>query len=218
MDRVAALAMTRGNGQRVTLLLTAWAVGHLAMMLCYRDLHLLGLWAYGNAHYFKVVQPVLLMLALALPIGVWDRSLGWREIGVAVVALIGLACWRAELVPGAMAATGTVGDLSRLDRAAIVPGQGSWAAFYSGGHRLEIGGVEFHHNGDFKIYPRAADFLVLPLRRLPAGDAVLVSDPGVRIGTGPAREARQNIVFGLPCLFGLAGHGVCGVAGAPVIP
>jgi hypothetical protein len=110
-----------------------------------------------------------------------------------------------------------VGDLGTVESAAVVPGHGSWAAFYSGAHSLRIGGQVFRHNDDFKLYPRAGDFLVIPLRPLPAGDAVLVADSDIVLGPGPARHARQVIVFGLPCLYRIAGEGVCGRAGTPVI-
>lgn len=214
----AGVALCASRRARVVhVLLAVWAAGHLALLLCYRDLHILGFWPYGNTHYFKATQPVLLLLAVAFGVGLVDRSVRWREIGVAVLALAGLSCWRAELVPGAAAAPGSIGDLSRVDRVAIVDGHGNWAAFYSGAHGLRIGGVAFHHNDDFKIYPRAHDFLVVPLRPLPSGEAVLTTDGGITRGAAPAVQARQVVVFGLPCLFGLAGDRVCGHLGAPVI-
>lgn len=214
----AAVALCASRARlRVHVLLGLWAVGHLALMLCYRDLHILGFWTYGNVHYFKAVQPVLLLLAMAAVIGIFDGRFRRREIGVALLVLLGLSCWRAELVAGeVIVAAGSVGDLRALDHAAIVPGGGSWAALYSGAHALMIGGVTFHHNDDFKLYPRKGDFLIVPLRRLPPGDAVLNLAAGA-VQTGPAHAARQVLVFGMPCLFGLAGESVCGRLGAPLI-
>lgn len=206
----------RRRALRVHVLLAVWAAAHLALMLCYRDLHILGFWPYGNTHYFKATQPVLLLLALAIPAGLLDRSFRLREIAVALAALAGLACWRAELVAGDVVAEGFVGDFSKIDAAGLVPGHGSWIAFYSGAHRLQVGGAVFRHNDDFKLYPRTGDFLVVPLRPLPKGEAVLTTGPGVAVGPAPARQMRQAIVFGLPCLFGLAGR-ICGQAGAPAI-
>jgi hypothetical protein len=202
---------------RVHVLLGLWAAGHLALLLCYRDLHIMGFWTYGNIHYFKVVQTVLLLLAVSAAIAMVDGRFRLRETGVALVVLVGLSCWRAELVVGdAVGPAGSVGDLSALDHAAIVPGGGTWAALYSGAHTLAIGGEIFHHNDDFKLYPRTGDFLVVPLRLLPPGDAVLELDSGA-VQTGPARAARQVLVFGVPCLFGLAGANICGRLGAPLI-
>eukprot|EP01037_Dinobryon_pediforme_P014972 gene14972-15111_t len=188
---------------------------HLAMMLCYRDLHLLGLWPYGNAHYFKAIQPVLLLLALALPM---NRNIRRREWALAAITLFAMTCWRAELQPGAQAPPGTIGDLSHLNSTAIVPATGPWAAFYSGAHRLTLGSANFAHNNDFKLYPRATDVLVIPLRPLPEGTAMLFTDPAVQLKAEPSQQATQTIVFALPCLFGLAGTSICGSAGAPVIP
>lgn len=214
----AAVALCASRARlRVHVLLGVWAAGHLALLLCYRDLHIMGFWTYGNVHYFKAVQPVLLLLAMAAVIGGFDRSFGMREIGVALAVLLGLSCWRAELVAGeVIMPAGSVGDLSALDHAVIVPGGGSWAALYSGAHALVIGGVTFHHNDDFKLYPRKGDFLVVPLRRLPPGDAMLTLAPGA-VQTGAAHAARQRLVFGVPCLFGLAGGDVCGRIGAPLV-
>ena len=205
-----ALSASR-HARRVHVVLAVWAAAHLALLLCYRDLHILGFWAYGNTHYFKAAQPVLLLLAVAFGVGLLDRSVRWREVGAALLALAGLACWRAELVAGG------VGNFSRIQTATIMSGRGSWAAFYSGAHGLRIGELEFRHNDDFKLYPRAGDFLVVPLRPLPAGDAILTTDPGITVGTTPGRVAHQVIVFGLPCLYGLAGDRICGHLGAPVI-
>jgi hypothetical protein len=199
-------------------LLALWAAIHVAVMLCYRDLHILGFWLYGNFHYFKVVQPVLLLFAIAVPQGLLDRSLRWREVGIGMAVMASVMCWRAQLVPGdavASATRGAVGDLSAVSDAAIIEAGGRWSALYSGAHVLSIGGVDFHHNLDFKLYPRQGDVLLVPLRKLPAGDAVLSPAPGVMVGR--AVSARQVLVFGLPCVFGLAGAR-CGTVGAPLVP
>ncbi len=202
---------------RVHVLLALWAAGHLALLLCYRDLHILGFWTYGNVHYFKAVQPILLLLAVAAVMGSIERRFRLREVGVTLAVLVGLSAWRAELVAGdAVVSPHAVGDLSSVDHAAIVPGGGTWAALYGGAHTLGIGGAIFHHNDDFKLYPRKQDFLVVPLRPLPRGEAVLGLADGA-VQTGPAHAARQRLVFGRPCLFGLAGADVCGRIGAPLI-
>lgn len=212
----AALCASRAR-LRVHVLLGLWAVAHLALLLCYRDLHILGFWSYGNIHYFKAVQPILLLLAVAAVIAMVDGRFRARESAVALAVLVGLSGWRAELVSeNQTLSMGAMGDLSGLDHAAIVPGGGSWAALYSGAHTLHIGDAVFHHNNDFKLYPRIGDFLIVPLRRLPPGNAALTLAAGAT-QTAPAHPARQTLVFGVPCLFGLAGDTVCGHKGAPLI-
>jgi hypothetical protein len=219
-----AACLVSKDAKRVHVILALWFAAHMALMLCYRDLHILSFWLYGNYHYFKVVQPVLLLFAAALPLGFFDGTLRLRE-GFAAVATVVLAFgWRAVLVPGLsvpVTATSQNGivlpSLNHLSSAAIVVGQGSWASIYKGDSVLAIGGEVFHLNQDFKIYPRSKDFLVFPLRKLPRGPAVLHVVDGIDITADiPSQAARQKIVFGLPCAFGLAGATDCGTEGVPL--
>ncbi len=219
-----AVACCAARGARpVHALLAMWMATHLALLLCYRDLHTSGFWLYGNYHYFKAVQPVLLLFAIALTVGVMDRSLGWRGMGAALAAVGLVFVWRAELVPGPavvsapMAEGVAVGAVGTLESAVILPATGRWNAIYSGAHTLTIGGAVFYHNYDFKLYARRDDMLLIPIRKLPPGPAVLTLGTGVTLGAGPVLSARQTIVFGLPCAFGLAGAATCGGLGAPLI-
>jgi hypothetical protein len=213
------------GGRRVHILLTIWLALHLALVLCYRDLHIEGLWLYGNYHYFKVTQPVFLLYALMLAVRLADRATRWRAAVASVVAIMLLFCWRASLVPVKEQVTASVPggiaipSLGSLDDAAIVPGTGSWEAIYYGKHVLTIGGRQFLNRYDFRLYPRRSDLLLVPLRPLPPGLGELAVADGVRVAANvPAVKLRQVIAFGVPCMFRLAGSAICGSLGAPLIP
>ena len=213
------------GSRRVHVLLVTWLALHLALMLSYRDLHTLGFWLFGNYHYFKVTQPIFLLYALVLVSRLADRAIRWRSAFAAFAAVVLAFGWRASLVPlpvelpPAAAHSVAVAPLSRLDDAAIVPGTGTWNAFYVDDQVLTIGGERFYSLYDFRLYPRFGDFLLVPLRPLPPGSGVLTVARGVHIEPDArARAARQTITFGLPCAFGLAGYAVCGNLGAPLIP
>ncbi|HEY3847971.1 MAG TPA: hypothetical protein VGL95_12750 [Acetobacteraceae bacterium] len=226
--------------KRVHVLLATWLAAHLALMLCYRDLHIPGFWLYGNYHYFKVTQPVFLLFALLLAVRLADRATRWRAAAAATVAIVLLFGWRASLAPmpgqlageqlpaglltGGQLPAATSGgvaipSLESLDDAAIVPGTGTWSAFYYRANVLTINGTQFSSPHDFMFYPRSIDFLLVPLRPLPPHPGVLTVAEGLHVAQGvPAVKVRQAIEFGLPCAFGLAGRAVCGSLGAPLIP
>ncbi len=211
--------------KRIHILLTTWLVLHLALVLCYRDLHIEGVWLYGNYHYFKVTQPVFLLYAVLLAARLVDRATRWRAAVAAVVAVVLLFGWRASLIPVAEQAVPSVPggiatpSLGSLDDAAIVPGTGTWEAIYYGKHVLTIGGRQFLSRYDFRLYPRRDDLLLVPLRPLPPSPGELAVADGVRVETNvPVAKLRQAISFGVPCMFGLAGSAVCGSLGAPLIP
>ena len=229
---MAACWFGRGS-KRVHVLLATWLAAQMAMMLSYRSLHILGLWLFGNYHYFKATQPVFLLFALTLAVRLADRATRWRSAAAAVAAIVLLFGWRASLVPMPASETATtaseaaaatasaiaVPGLGSVDEAAIVRGTGPWNAFYYGRHLLTIDGVAFRNNFDFRLYPRSTDFLLVPLRPLPPHPGVLTVAEGVRIAPdAPVVKVRQVVSFGLPCLLGLAGSRVCGSLGAPLIP
>jgi hypothetical protein len=224
----AACWFTR-DGLRVHVLLVTWLAAHLALTLCYRDLHILSLWAYQSYHYFKVTQPILLLYALVLVVQLADRTTRWRPACAAGLAIVLAFGWRASLVSlpvqgqeqiaPASAGGVVIPSLQRVDEAAIVRGSGTWNAFYLDENILTIDGTRFRSRADFKIYPRPEDFLVVPLRPLPPHPGLLTVAAGIHVEAGaPVLKARQTIVFGLPCAFGLAGSAVCGSAGVPLIP
>jgi len=193
-------------------------------MLSYRDLHILGLWLYQNYHYFKVTQPVFLLYALLLVLRLADRATRWRAAPAAALAIVVAFGWRAHLTPmpaavAASAAGVAIPSLPQLDDAAIVPGTGTWDAFYLAPSVLTIDDTIFRSRTDFIFYPRTHDFLVVPLRPLPPDPGMLTVAAGIHVeADAPVQKVRQTIVFGLPCAFGIAGGAVCGGLGAPLIP
>jgi len=220
----AAACWFARDGLRVHVLLVTWLAAHLALTLCYRDLHILSLWAYQSYHYFKVTQPILLLYALVLVVQLADRATRWRTACAAGLAIVLAFGWRAGLVPmqAEFAPASTDGvvipSLERVDEAAIVRGSGAWNAFYIADNFLTIDGTRFRSRPDFKIYPRREDFLVVPLRPLPPHPGLLTVAVGIHVEAGaPVLKVRQTIVFGLPCAFDLAGSAVCGSLGVPLI-
>jgi hypothetical protein len=221
----AAACWFAGGARRVHVLLVTWLAAHLALVLSYRDLHILSLWLFQSYHYFKVAQPIFLLYALLLVVRLADRATRWRAVAAAGFAIVlafgwraGLAPMRAEVAP-ASAGGITIPGLERVDEVAIVRGTGDWDAFYMARSFLLVDGHRFRSRADFRIYPRSTDFLVVPLRPLPPDPGLLLVADGIHVAAdAPVLKVRQTIVFGLPCAFGLAGSAVCGSAGAPLIP
>jgi hypothetical protein len=215
-----------GTGaRRIHILLVSWLAAHMALMLSYRDLHIVALWLLDSDHYFKVTLPIFLLYALVLAVRLADRTTRWRAAVAAGLAIVLAFGWRASLLPmqaeaAPPSADGiTIPGLERVDEAAIVRGTGPWNEFYRMRNSLTIDGSRFRSPQDFKIYARSSDFLVLPLRPLPPGPGLLTVAEGIHVEPGaPVLKARQTIVFGLPCAFGLAGSAVCGNLGVPLIP
>jgi hypothetical protein len=221
----AAVCWFGRDTRRVHALLVTWLAAHLALMLSYRDLHILSLWLLDSDHYFKVTQPIFLLYALLLIVRLADSTTRWRAAVAASLAIVLAFGWRASLTPmrEQIASTSTdnvaIPSLERVDEAAIVSGTGPWNAFYLAMNFLTIDGRTFRSRPDFKIYPRSKDFLVVPLRPLPPDPGLLTVAAGVHLLAGvPTLKVRQTITFGLPCAFGLAGSVVCGSVGVPLIP
>jgi len=225
----AAACWLGTDARRIHGLLVSWLAAHMALMLSYRDLHIVALWLLDSDHYFKVTLPVFLLYALLLAVRLADRATRWRVAVAAGLAIVLAFGWRATLTPmqaptpadvaPPSAAGVTIPSLDRVNEAAIVRGTGPWNDFYRARNILTIDGTGFRSPQDFKIYPRSTDFLVLPLRPLPPGPGLLTVAEGIHVEPdAPVLKVRQTIVFGLPCAFGLAGPAVCGGAGVPLIP
>jgi len=221
-----AAACWFGTGaRRIHVLLVSWLAAHMALMLSYRDLHIVALWLLDSDHYFKVTLPIFLLYALLLAVRLADGTTRWRVAAVAGLAIVLAFGWRASLTPiqaevaPASADGVTIPSLARVDEAAIVRGTGPWDDFYRARNILAIDGSTFRTPQDFKLYPRSTDFLVLPLRPLPSHPGLLTVAVGIHVEPdAPVLKVRQTIVFGLPCAFGLAGSAVCGSVGVPLIP
>lgn len=215
----ACLASERIRAAHV--LLGVWLVLHTAMILAYRDLHISGLWLYWNFHYFKPAQPVFMLFTILLLRNLLDRTKTMRSSIAALGAIILAFCWRAELVPIGSLATMSgrilLPSLDHLNNAAIVPGNLTWAALDAKTQKINVGMTQYENSFDFRIYRRQHDMIIVPLRRLDAGRGVLHA-PGLKLTNGATViVARQQLVFGLPCLFNLAGYEICGRLGAPFL-
>ena len=221
---VAACWLSRGD-KRVYVLLATWLAAHLALFLSYRDLHIIGFWLFGNYHYFKVTQPVLLLFALVLAVRLTDRATRWRAALSSAAAIMLMFSWRASLVPVPTQVEATtsggiaIPGLGSADDAAIVRGIGTWNKLLYGKHVLTIDNAQFRNLYDFRLYPRSTDFLLIPVRPLPPHSGVLTVADGLRIEPDVAAvKVHQTIEFGVPCMFDLAGSAVCGAMGTPLIP
>jgi hypothetical protein len=229
----AAACWFATDARRIHVLLVSWLAAHMALMLSYRDLHIVALWLLDSDHYFKVTLPIFLLYALLLAVRLADRTTRWRVAAVAGLAIVLAFGWRAGLMPmqaptqaptpaevaPASAEGVTIPSLARVNQAAIVRGTGPWNDFYGTRNILIIDGARFRTPQDFKLYPRSTDFLVLPLRPLPADPGTLTVAEGIHVeADAPVLKVRQTISFGLPCAFGLAGSAVCGSVGVPLIP
>ena len=203
----ACLVAPPGRGTRLPhAVVVGAACAHVALYLCYRDLHPQGLWRYDNYHYFKWVLPVLALYAILLPVVLLERS--WGALAAGGLALAVLLPWRATLAlqdgaPLPMQA----GSVLRLKLPAFgvgdslaVAADGSFEAIYQGQHKLRVGETRYGGVGDFKTTPAPGGLLISALRPLRAGPAILQFTPSVALVPGIApRLARQRAMFGRPC-------------------
>lgn len=218
-----AACLVGGRVRTIHVLLCTWLILHVSLMLSYRDLHISGLWLYWNYHYFKPIHPILAMYAVFLIRNLLDGPLSMRS-AIALGAMIVASCWRVDLVPTGTLVTPVLPgpvllpSMDHLDDAVIVPGNLSWSTLDTKTQQIQIGSVRYQNSYDFRIYRRRHDLIIVPLRHLASGRGKLHA-PGLKLSEGtPIRAAKQELVFGLPCLFSLAGQKICGELGAPVLP
>jgi hypothetical protein len=206
----ACLVSPPGRGARLPhVVVVAAACAHVALYLCYRDLHPLGLWQFYNYHYFKWVLPVFAVYAVLLVYVLLERR--WTGLAAGGLVLALLLPWRAELVPEAgppMALqAGTTLHLPPLSLgvgdAIVVAANGSFDAVYSGQHHLYVGENEekwYGSTADFKTSPLPGGLMILPLRPLRTGPVSVHFGPGITLATDIVpRLARAQAVFGMPC-------------------
>jgi hypothetical protein len=194
------------------------AIAFLCLYLCYRDLHVLGLFLFQNQHYLKWTLPLFGLYALALPyLLVLRRRVTACVVAVAVVA--SLSCWRAELVaipaqPPATVLAGGEGlalprGMKRVADAVLAASPDDFLGLYFGKHTIEADGQSFDAGIDFKLIPVPFGFMMIPLRPLPGGPSELHLAAPIRLSPAAVVvAARQAIVFGLPCLIA-PGRPVC---------
>jgi hypothetical protein len=169
---------------------------HWACYLAYRDLHAYGMWRYYNIHYFKWTFPFLVLWAAQLGVALWRRPSRARALGLCGATLL-LFIWRPVArnpvrvslnpAPGGLALAAVPG----LRQAIWLPLQGNWEAIYGGIFTLHEAGRDFSDVIDFKMLPVPGGAVLMPVRDLPAGPAVLELPSGV-----VARRGEDGWVFG----------------------
>ena len=189
------------------------ACAHIALYLCYRDLHPQGLWRFYNYHYFK--WPLVLLALYAVLLLRLVRERRWAAVLAGACSLAILLPWRAELQPvphpGMTAQTGAVLHLPTLALGVrdviIVPAHGSFQAIYSGQQNMYVGAQEekwYSSTADMKVTPRPGGLMIAALRPLQPGPVTIRFGPGITLGDGAPALARQVLVYGAPCWTGWA--------------
>jgi hypothetical protein len=202
------------------LIVISTAAIYLMTYLCYRDLDAYDIWLYLVYHYFKWLFPVFGFYAVLLVYDVLLRSTQRQFVlAIGIGALLILLPWRADLnrtlrpkgQGNQSPSTPTTnhfdtdrtllipGGLPDLRDAVLVAGEGSSTDINTGDHKITVGSRHFNRN-DFRLFPIRNGFMLVPLRPLPTGDAVLSVASGVKLDPSvPAIAAQQRVVFGLPC-------------------
>lgn len=206
----ACLVAPPGRGARLAHVPVIGAtVTHIALYLCYRDLHPPALWRFYNYHYFKWAVMLLALYALLLLRVVIERH--WRAMLAGAVALALLLPWRPELVlqssPAIAAQSGSVLHLPPLELgiydAVVIPVHGNFDTIYGGEHNLYVGAHEekwYSSTASFKTIPVPEGLLLTLLQPLQAGPLTLHLGDGVTLnGDDQPHLARLHLVYGIPC-------------------
>jgi hypothetical protein len=206
---VACLVTPPDRGRRLPHALVAGATAcHIALYLCYRDLHPQGLWRFYNYHYFKGALVVLAVYTVLLCRVVAERRWGGMLAAVAGLAL--LLPWRAELVgqdgPLIPVQSGRVLRLPpltlRVGDAIMVPARGRFEDIFLNQHNVYVGDNEekyYSSSADVRAIPRPGGLIITPLRRLRAGPIAVYFNLGVKLTDSAPYLMRQQLVFGVPC-------------------
>ncbi len=194
------------------------AIAFVCVYLCYRDLHPTGLFYFANQHYFKWTIPVFALYALALL-----QLIAWRRAYLAGAAglllMLAAGCWRPVLAVDPRPSAVTVlpdgrglflpNGLGPLDAAYLVRSGEDFNGLYLGSHTLDSAGSHLIANAAFKVFPIPFGFMLVALRLSPHQPATLHLQTSVTLDRAyPVMQARQRIVFGLPC-FLLPTRSVC---------
>lgn len=207
----ATLVLVRNAVALPHRLVIAALCGDLMMFVIYRDLHPIGLWTFGNYHYFKWTFPVFGLYALRL---VWVAVRRDRRRPVALAAsvfvVLLLFCWRAGVSgpdPAGVAVNGgavTVGGgLAPMNAIVLVPGHGLSASPVVEGSAVTASGIVLHPGTDYVTYNSTSVLRIAPLRPLPPEATTFRFAEGTVLDDGrEAALARQSITWGLPYLWG----------------
>jgi hypothetical protein len=185
------------------------AIAFTCVYLCYRDLHVPGLFGFSNQHYFKWVVPLFALYAA----GFVHLLIVRRKFATCAVAgcvVLSLSCWRPRLVIDTRPSDVTVlpdghglalpEGLAPLNVVYLAASPEDFVGLYLGAHVIDQNGHVLHANADFKIFPVPSGFMLMPLRVLPTTAATLHLTSSVKLD--PSTQVfigRQDIVFGLPC-------------------
>lgn len=197
--------------RRRHVLIVAAALLHCAFYITYRDLHPQGLWRFYNFHYFKWVLPVFGLYAALLAVGLATSAQRLRMIAAGGLAGFALFFWRVEWsdpavwhVPGDAEIRGPHElvlhhGFSSLDEGVFFRADATWNDTFLGHHELRIGDRTFLVYSSFRVFPVDGGLMLVPLRVLPDGEALVSLDKVTIDPTFAPVFGRQRIVFGLPC-------------------
>ena len=204
----ASLAAPSGVPRRLHVLVIGATLLDCVMFLIYRDLNPVGLWRFGNYHYFKWTLPAFGLYAVLLPRALLPLRL--PACAAAAASLLALFMWRVELtgaepLPLATGANrlSLPAGLPHLDDVLLAAGTGTQQSLYLGGSYIHAGGGTFESHYDFKVFAWAHAFAIMPQRPLPDAPSTLdLASGGTLDQTVPPLLAHQTLVWGLPCWFG----------------
>ena len=195
---LAGIAGARARtGPGAHLLVGAAALANLLVFLCYRDLHSVGLFRYGNQHYFKGVSAIFAMFTIVLADGL-RRSRRARWISIAALACaLATVPWRLQFRPDPAAVVVIRGDridlpqgIKSIDYTLLVRTRTQRVDYGAAGITMAVAGKALHPTSDFRPVPIPGGFALRILRPLPRGPAELDLPPDIHIdksGGAPAR-------------------------------
>ncbi len=211
MAGIAACLIAEPRRRLQHALVGGGAVAFVCLYLCYRDLHPTGLFYFANQHYFKWTIPVFALYALALlQLVVWRRRYLAGSAGLMLMLAAG--CWRPVLAVARDPSPVTVlpdgkglylpDGLRPLGIAYIARSGEDFNGLYLGNHTLDSDGGHFIANADFKVFPIPFGLMLVPLRPLPRQPSTLHLRTSITLDRAhPVLQARQRLVFGLPCFI-----------------
>ena len=205
---VACLVSTHGETRRRHGLVISAVALHCSLYMAYRDLHPQGLFRFANYHYFKWCLPVFGLYAVFLVTEVVRRPQKARALGAGAVVTLGLFSWRApwrEVRADWVAQARVDGRTLTLPQAPrsvydglFVPAAGGFSKVYLSSYEMRIGDRVFHANADFKAFPVAGGLILMVLRPMPEGPAVIRFADGVQLLPGAMHMLRLRFRWQWP--------------------
>jgi hypothetical protein len=184
------------------------AITNLLVFLCYRDLHSVGLFRYGNQHYFKGVSAILVIFTVILADGL-IRSRQSRIVAcLALTSVVATLPWRAQLKLDSRNIPSNNGQIIKLP-------EGFKGISYTLNVKTMVHAVDYGHIGavlkiagktlqpiiDYRLVPTPAGFLVQAVREPPMGPAELDLPSDIQLD--PARTGALAAGWITYCLAGI---------------